>query len=1208
MQARQWLQGLLGLTLLVLAHLYALAELVQNEPPRGTFVGAVYSSRTLQPIPNARVRIVYQRDPEGVPPTRTAHAAFPLAQGWQPDDPACPYPFREIWEVRTDAQGRFAFRGIPAGTYVVSAESRAHYLDDHDLSRALTVAIPDGQRVEQRLYLTPRPDFLHLVHPQAIYYPDEPLRVGIRGFTQQEEMELELFRVKPTLRNPKPLFALLSDLHYEWWRPMKELEKAFKSVADQLETCWTQTLPITGRDPEGVFTRYVEVPRQPEGIYILRIQIGDTLQGALIVVSRLGLVQKTDDNQIEFWCVDLRTGAPIAGVPIQILSQRSASPLAEGVTDTQGIWRTESRHLPNGTQLHVLALTPDRNRAIHWATLYHYRWRESDHQLHGTIYTDRPIYRPGHSIHYKGIVRHQGQDGYHPLPAGTPVEVTVLDPQGEIYATQTRFLNEYSAFAGELAILPESSAGYYTIRARLPAYGTVESQVPVSAYRKPTYRIQAKPGKTLYRVGETVEVTVNTEYYFGMPVPNTHIDYTLFRQPSGHTLDEEEEDAWWEGSETPYGTVVTQGSAITDGQGRLLLRFDSRQLMSKPVIVEEEPSDFTAPSPFVLELNGSSKGWESARGLAKFKVAPALWQIRLEPEYWFAAPNQPQRIEVTVHDLFNGQPVQTTLHVKAGPYTFAGGHRVSHYPFQTTIQTNAEGKARFEWTPSTEGDWSIEVTTRDAQGNGCKETTTIWVYSDDERFRPYGAEGNKDALQVRLQKQRYQPGEIAEVAIRSPYADAVYYVSLEGDRLFHSQVVPARGSLTRVRIPITSAQIPSAYLSVCMVRHKQMHQRELPLQVGTQSASLNLQIETDRTRYAPRETVKVRVRATDSSGKPVRADLSLSVVDESLYAIREDSPNLLHRAFYSKRWNRVATGFSAPFLALQGDKGTPEDTRKEFPDAAFWLPSLQTDARGTAQTTFRLPDTLTEWRLTVRAHTLKTQVGYAKATLRTAKPLMVRLRAPLWLLEGDKTELNAIISNDTPQRRTLLVEWHLPDGTQTQQVSVAPNDSLTLRYPYQAQRIGTQTVRVAVREVNGTLHDAEQRTFEVKPAGTLEYATRTILLRGERQVALTIPPDARIELCTLEIETQPTILQLLTDRLDSLIDYPYGCTEQTVSRFVPAVLALQLYRARGQAPPPELAQRVQNAIRIGLQRLVGAGGRRTNRTCGRPPMSCVDSP
>lgn len=79
MQARRWLQGILGLTLLVLVPLYALAELVQNEPPRGTFVGRVYSSRTLQPIPNAKVRPVYQRNPERFLHTRPADAALLLA-------------------------------------------------------------------------------------------------------------------------------------------------------------------------------------------------------------------------------------------------------------------------------------------------------------------------------------------------------------------------------------------------------------------------------------------------------------------------------------------------------------------------------------------------------------------------------------------------------------------------------------------------------------------------------------------------------------------------------------------------------------------------------------------------------------------------------------------------------------------------------------------------------------------------------------------------------------------------------------------------------------------------------------------------------------------------------------------------------------------------------------------------------------------------
>lgn len=109
------------------------------------------------------------------------------------------------------------------------------YLGDEDLSRALIVVIPEGQRVEQGLYLTPRADFLHLVHPQAIYHPDEPLRVGIRGFTQQDEMELELFRVKSPIRNPMPLFTFLSDLHYGWWRPEQKLKEAFQKVADQYE-------------------------------------------------------------------------------------------------------------------------------------------------------------------------------------------------------------------------------------------------------------------------------------------------------------------------------------------------------------------------------------------------------------------------------------------------------------------------------------------------------------------------------------------------------------------------------------------------------------------------------------------------------------------------------------------------------------------------------------------------------------------------------------------------------------------------------------------------------------------------------------------------------------------------------------------------------------------------------------------------------------
>jgi uncharacterized protein YfaS (alpha-2-macroglobulin family) len=106
---------------------------------------------------------------------------------------------------------------------------------------------------------------------------------------------------------------------------------------------------------------------------------------------------------------------------------------------------------------------------------------------------------------------------------------------------------------------------------------------------------------------------------------------------------------------------------------------------------------------------------------------------------------------------------------------------------------------------------------------------------------------------------------------------------------------------------------------------------------------------------------------------------------------------------------------------LQGDKGAVETIRRDFPDTAYWQPTIRTDARGQATVRVRLPDNITEWRLTAIAHTADTRIGYARAKVKAAKDLMARLRLPMWLVEGDRTEINAILSNDTDQPRE--VRW-----------------------------------------------------------------------------------------------------------------------------------------------------------------------------------------
>lgn len=1175
MSTSRWRHGLLGVVILVLVQFYAVAELIQNEPPRGTLVGRVFSSRTLQPIPKAEVMLMLQKRLPEESSEDSRRRALLLEQGWIEEERD---EVGSIWSVRTDAQGRFALRGVPAGVYRLTAYSQAHSLRNLLHYDEIEVAIPEGARVEQDLYLQPNEDFLELIHPQAVYYPDEPLKIGVRGFTQDDEIEVTLLALKGNRAPSRRLMRLLEDLRYGWWRSSRELREEMDTLADAFQPLWSQRTPITGRDPEGVFTRYIELPRQPEGVYLARIVAGELERAAVVVVSRFGIVFKQDGEQMEFWCADLKTGQPVPNVPLQLWESpaRELQKLGEGRTDAQGFWRVQSGV---GERIYIFALSPDGARLIHWASGYSYR--RSDNPLYGAVYTDRPIYRPGHTIHYKGIVRLQTAQGYMVPPPNTPVEVEVVDPRDETYTTQRVRLNEYGAFSGEFTLSPESSTGYYTLIAKVGDYGTIDAGIPVSAYRKPSYRIQARPSKTLYLEDETIEIEVYTEYYFGMPVPNTKIEYRVYREP--RVSDDYGcivcNGPPWQEAGGVYGEEVLTGEATTDGQGRLTLRFRARDLLPK----QETETLGTEPYPFTLSLSGLSEGWEAAKARVKFSVAPCVWEIRIKPEYWFGEPNQPYRVEVQVRDLRTNQPVQTTLQVKVGRFTWAGRYRVTEYPFRQAIQTDAHGKAVLDWTPPESGDWQLVVSTQDPTGRRCEESATLWVF--ERTYRGGEVSDSRNPLEVRLQKEHYMPGESVEVAIRSPYPDAVYYVSLEGERLFQSRIVKATGSLTRVRIPLTEAQIPTAYVSVGMVRNKQLYQRTLNVSVSTRDTELNIRVQTDRTRYAPRDTVPVRIQTTDAQGRPVPAELSLAVVDEGVYAIMEDDPHRLRHAFYAHRSNRVYTSFSAPYLALQGDKGEAEDTRRDFPDTAFWLPHLRTNPQGVAQATFRLPDNLTEWRLTVWGHTLKTQVGYAKAAIKSAKDLMVRLRTPLWLVEGDKTELSAIVSNNTNQPQTVQVVWHTPEGTQSQQLTVAPNDSRTLSYPYRARKVGMQTIRVSAREVNGRLRDAEERRFEVKPAATPQIATRVMLLNGERQMVMNLLPDSRHELGTLEIEVQPTLLQFLTARLDYLIEYPYGCVEQTVSRFVPAVLARQVYRQRGEPMPPELEKRVEEALKAGLQRL-----------------------
>ncbi|MES2459962.1 MAG: hypothetical protein V4671_05205, partial [Armatimonadota bacterium] len=121
-------------------------------------------------------------------------------------------------------------------------------------------------------------------------------------------------------------------------------------------------------------------------------------------------------------------------------------------------------------------------------------------------------------------------------------------------------------------------------------------------------------------------------------------------------------------------------------------------------------------------------------------------------------------------------------------------------------------------------------------------------------------------------------------------------------------------------------------------------------------------VTPDKPKYEPGQSATYAVRITDTRGRPVAGcPFSLGVVDESIYALREEDTKAIARTFYPQRYNRVSTDYSFNVQYLgDADKSEPQITaRKKFRDTASWQPNRETDGNGRAQVTITLPDNLT---------------------------------------------------------------------------------------------------------------------------------------------------------------------------------------------------------------------------------------------------------
>ncbi len=236
--------------------------------------------------------------------------------------------------------------------------------------------------------------------------------------------------------------------------------------------------------------------------------------------------------------------------------------------------------------------------------------------------------------------------------------------------------------------------------------------------------------------------------------------------------------------------------------------------------------------------------------------------------------------------------------------------------------------------------------------------------------------------------------------------------------------------------------------------------------------------------------------------------------------------------------------------------------RTNFADSAFWVGTLETNDQGVAVLPVDMPENLTAWKITVWGLGHGTRVGSGQAEVVTRKNLLLRMQTPRFAVQTDEVVLSANVHNYLATDKQVVVSLESPGDilqpldAPSQTVAVAANGEARVDWRVRVVREGTATVRM--KALTDEESDAAQLTFPCHVHGILKTEAWAGTVRPDQTVssavAFQVPDARRIEQSVLEVRYSPSLAGAMVDALPYLIDYPYGCTEQTLNRFLPAVL------------------------------------------------------
>ena len=945
------------------------------------------------------------------------------------------------------------------------------------------------------------------------------------------------------------------------------------------------------------------------GVYLIEATDGTYKAYTVAIVTTIAVVERSDKGQASLYVADRKTGAPVAKADVTLWAgqqlQSSGQTGPEGMA-TLKLKEAGGEHDPAPENIWILAKS-GANAGLVTPWSYGFNDEKSTNSR-AYVYTDRPVYRPGHTVHIKGILRTEKEDTL-TLPEEKTVKLTITGPDQKVVLDKDLPMSAHGTVAVDVELSKDAALGFYyvTLKGIMGA-----GSFYVEEYKKPEYQVTVKPAVARILQGNQIQATIEARYFFGEPVANAKVKYVV--HTSQHYWWDEDQSDDTSGSEAEIGSDTTDDSEAGWDQTEQqehdgVLDANGRLAVTLPVAIDGKHND----QDYRIEARVTDAANREVAGHATVLATYGSFRVSVQPTSYVFESGKPIRVKVSAQDDDN-KPVQTTVHLKAVLKRWDSGARQwSESQVQTTdSSTGPDGTALVDLQVSGNGSFEVVASAQTPESRTVEGRTWVWIWNGSgELYAP-----NAQA-QIVADKKSYSVGDTAHLILVTGIAESWAVVTVEGDSVQSRQLMHATSASMAFDVPITQKGQPNLIVDAVLVHDNQVITAQKSLKVPLVERTLTITVTPDKAKYLPEQKGSFDVYAADSQGKPVEADLSFGTVDEALYSVRPDSNGDMLSSFYPMRnvflnpqtsfefYFSGEAGTKSPLLASlalgagmyhprlaqvkPGSDLVVPKIRKAFPDTAYWNPNVRTGADGHARVQFDFPDALTTWRTTIRAITDDSKAGSSVTRVLVRKNLIVRVAAPRFFRQGDETVLRVIAHNylETAKEVTFALDVSGVDviGGQSQKITIQPKSEGFVDWRVKARTIGNAVL--TAKALTNEESDALVQTLPILPYGVKQRSASAGVMfsgAGQNQWSYRYPDGTDPSAHQLTITVAPSVAGTVFSALDYLTSYPWGCTEQTMSSFLPDLVVTRAIDKLHLKSPIDRKE-LNEMVNAGIERL-----------------------